>query len=144
LNSATSLASINTGGPIGRNDASNPVGLYLRHAAKRPPDGNAELVPAYVRVARIEELGRDALALSAERPVAVEDDRATLVTLERSADLGDVGYVERHRDAGLGGHVLRARNVADRELLGRTHVEHHGTSVSEDSLKLFRRDFVVF
>src|SRR5215210_6528718 len=56
-------------------DVVEAFGLELHHAAQGAPDRRAELVAAHVRVAGLEQLLGEAVALPAERTVAVEDDR---------------------------------------------------------------------
>ena len=74
------------------------VQLDLHDADQRPPGRRAELVAADVGVAGLEQLLGQPLALPAERPVAVEHDRAGRVR-HQALDLRDVRDVDRHRHA---------------------------------------------
>src|SRR5882762_2227717 len=115
----------------------SPSGSICVMPPKRPPHRDAELVAPDFGITPGHELRRRTLALAAVRAVAVEHDRGVLALVHQAIDLRHVRDVHRHRNAGLGGHVDGAGNVADRILACRTCVEHEGALVREDVAQLF-------
>src|SRR6267142_1842321 len=128
-------------GSVALFDVPRAVRLHLRNTSERPPHGNTELIAANIAVSGREQFLRQALALPAKRPVAVENHRFALVATKKASDLGCIRNVEGLRAAGLLRNVESAGNVTDGEFHARPHVENRRRAVGEDLSQFFGGDF---
>src|SRR3954453_16272510 len=118
------------------------VGFDLAYAAKRSPYGHAELIPENECVAGARKLVCKTLSLWKDRAVAVQHDLACCVPTNKSLDLSDVRYVDRHRYARTSRDISRARYVADRILQVGSRIEHERFSIGQYLLELFRGQLI--